>query len=296
MASGLWEKAVTGPYYTKTPIALIIGCGQMGMACARLLGRHHPLMVVDIDGVRLDQAIATLRHEGYTASGHQCDMTDPAQTKALGAALGKVPGVRVLAHIAAVGQSVDWRKLVEVDLNGAHLIANAVAPHMVRGGAAVFIGSLASYLCPTDPKLEALLDEPLKPGFMNNLAQIIGNEPGWVVAYACAKQGVTRLAEKLAIAWGKNEVRALSVSPGMIDSDMARNQGATLPAHGDGGAEVTRDEKAKEIPLGRQGNVMEIARVVEFIVSDDASFMNGIDIVVDGGHRANWRHTGAIKR
>jgi NAD(P)-dependent dehydrogenase (short-subunit alcohol dehydrogenase family) len=287
---------VTAPYYTKTPIALIIGCGQMGMACARLLGRHHPLMIVDIDGPRLDQAIATLQFEGYTAAGHRCDMTDPTQTKALGEALKKTPGVRVLAHIAAVGQAVDWRKMVEVDLNGAHLIANAVEPHMVRGGVAIFIGSLASYLCPADPKLEALLDEPLKPGFMNNLAQIIGNDPGWVLAYACAKQGVSRLAEKLAIAWGKNEVRALSVSPGMIDSAMARAQGPTLPAHDGSNAEVPRDEKAKEIPLGRQGNVMEIAGVVEFIASDAASFLNGIDIVVDGGHRANWRRSGTTKR
>jgi NAD(P)-dependent dehydrogenase (short-subunit alcohol dehydrogenase family) len=284
------------PYYTKGPVALIIGCGHMGMAVSRLLGRHYPLMIVDIDRKRLDESVALLQHEGFNASSHVCDMTDPAQTKALSAALAKGPGVRVLAHIAAVGQSVDWRKLVEVDLMGAHLIADAVGPHMVRGGAAVFIGSLASYLCPTDPKLEALIDNPLAPGFMDNLAQIIGNDPGWVVPYACAKQGVSRLAEKLAIAWGKNEVRALSLSPGMIDSTMARTQGATLPAHGDSGAEVTRDEKAKEIPLGRQGNVMEIARVVEFIVSDDASFMNGIDVVVDGGHRANWRHSGTIKR
>lgn len=285
------------PYYTAQPVALIIGCGHMGMACARAVGRRHPLLIVDINRARLDQAVATLRHEGFSATGHECDMTDPKQTEALSDALGKGPGVRVLAHVAGVGAGVgDWRKMLEVDLLAAHLIADAVGPHMVRGGAAVFIGSMAAYLTPLDPKLEALLDEPLKPTFFDEITKFIGPEPGWVITYACAKYGVARLAEKLAIAWGKQEARALCLHPGMIDSEIARNEGGTLPAHDGSGGNVSRNEKVREIPLGRQGTVMEIADVLAFLVSDAASFLNGIDIPVDGGHRAYWRHKGITKR
>jgi NAD(P)-dependent dehydrogenase (short-subunit alcohol dehydrogenase family) len=284
-------------YYARGPIALIIGCGGLGMACARILGQRQSLLIADIDAGRLAIAVETLRSEGYAAAGQVCDITDPEQTQALGRLLSQGPGVRVLAHVAAVGSVVsDWRKMMEIDLNGAHLIAQAVHPHMVRGGAAIFVGSLAGYLPPPDPRCDALLDEPLKPGFFEAMAEVLGDDPPWVDTYGYAKLGVMRLAEKLAIAWGRDEVRVLSVSPGLIDSAMARAQGATLPSHGGDGGEVSRDEKSKEVPLGRQGTVIEVAAVIGFLASDAASFINGIDIVIDGGHRAAWRASGVTRR
>jgi NAD(P)-dependent dehydrogenase (short-subunit alcohol dehydrogenase family) len=284
-------------YWAKGPVALVIGCGDLGMGCARNIGRHYPLLIVDIDGGRLDQAISLLRHEGYTADGYRCDITDPAQTKILGEALSRGRGVRALAHVAAVGPAVgDWRKMLAVDLLGPHLIAEAVGPHMVRGAAAVFVGSLASYLCAPDPRLNPVLDEPLNPGFYEAILEIHGAEPNMMESYSYAKLGLIRLAEKLAIAWGENEVRALSLSPGMIQTSMGRSEGATLPSHTEKGGEVPRSEWVREIPLGREGTIVETAAVIAFLVSDAASFVNGIDIVVDGGQRAAWRARGVIKR
>lgn len=279
------------------PVALVIGCGGLGLSIARALGRRHPLLIVDVDGDRLEQCVETLRLEGYWASGRPCDITHPAQTRALGEALAKRPGVRVLAHVAAVGMSIgDWRKMMAVDLMGAHLVAEAVGPHMIPGGAAIFISSLASYLPRVDACLEALLDDPLKPGFCDELAAHLGGEPNFDDTYNYAKLGVNRLAERLALDWGSRGVRALSLSPGMIDSPMARAEGPTLPSHDGTEARVTRAEKAREIPLGRQGTLLEITNVVDFLVSDGASFLNGIDITVDGGHRAAWRARGVIQR
>lgn len=60
---------------------------------------------------------------------------------------------------------------------------------------------------------------------------------------------------------------------------------------------VTRSEKAaREVPLGRQGTVLEVTTVVGFLASDAASFVNGIDVPVDGGSTAKWRASGAIQR
>jgi NAD(P)-dependent dehydrogenase (short-subunit alcohol dehydrogenase family) len=284
-------------WQAEAPLALVIGCGGLGTSIARALGRRHALLVVDLDGERLDQTVAALAHDGYTVAGHRCDITDSAQTQALGGALAQGPGVKALAHVAAVGMSIgDWRRMMAVDLVGAHLVAEAVGPYMVSGGAAVFISSLASYLPARDPRLEALLDEPRRQGFLAALAHLHGREPDFDWTYNYAKLGVNRLAERLAVAWGPKQVRAVSLSPGMIDSPMARAEGPTLPSHDGTETRVSRSDKAREIPLGRQGSMVEITNVVEFLLSDAASFLNGIDVPVDGGHRAAWRAKGVIDR
>ena len=109
--------------------------------------------------------------------------------------------------------------MLDLDLCAAHLIADAVGPHMVRGGAAVFIGSMAAYLTPIDPKLEALLDEPLKPTFYDEIQKFIGPNPDWVITYACAKYGVSRLAERLAV--GRPHVDAVLLEP-LLPFDVAQ--------------------------------------------------------------------------
>ncbi|MCB2076753.1 MAG: SDR family oxidoreductase [Novosphingobium sp.] len=283
--------------FNEAPVALVIGCGGLGMSVARAIGKHHPLVVVDVDGKRLAEAVDALALEGYVASGFICDITDTAQTKALGDHLASRPGVRALVHVAAVGKSVgSWQRMMEIDLFGACHVVDAVGPSMVRGSAAVLISSLASYLPPADATVNALLDEPLREGFLEDLEKFHGSAPDFDWTYNYAKLGINKLAERTAIAWGEKEARALSLSPGMIDSPMARAEGDTLPAHDGSEARKTRAEKAMEIPLRREGRILEITNVIEFLVSDGASFLNGIDITVDGGHRAVWRRDGITQR
>lgn len=291
------ENAGSTPYFAQAPVALVIGCGGMGLSVARALGKHYPLLIADIDAHRLGETIENLTLEGYVAAGQQCDITDADQTRALGEVLANGAGARALVHVAAVGKSVgDWRRMMEIDLLGARHVADAVAPYLVRGAATVFISSLASYLPPANAQLDALLDDPLKPGFMDELEAFHGSAPDFDWTYNYAKLGINRLAERLAVEWGPREIRALSLSPGMIDSPMARAEGETLPAHDGTQERKTRADKAQEIPLRREGYILEITKVIDFLVSDDASFLNGIDITVDGGHRAAWRRSGIITR
>lgn len=284
-------------YFADAPVALVIGCGGLGTSVARALGQRHPLLIADIDAARLADTIDHLTLEGFVAAGHQCDITDPAQTRALGERLAAGPGVRAWVHVAAVGKSIgDWRKMMEIDLVGAQLVADAVGPSLVRGAAAVLISSLASYLPKADPALDRLLDNPLGATFCDDIERYHGSEPDFDWTYNYAKLGINRMAERLAIQWGARDARALSLSPGMIDSPMARAEGETLPAHDGSTQRKTRAQKAQEIPLGREGYILEITKVVDFLVSDAASFLNGIDVTVDGGHRAAWRHAGLISR
>ena len=133
---------------------------------------------------------------------------------------------------------------------------------------------------------------PSTPISSTALANAIGYEPDAEEAYNYAKLGINQLAEQLAVEWGPRGVRAVSLSPGMIDSPMARAEGADLPSHDGTNSRKSRADKAQEIPMRRQGSMLEITNVVDFLVSDAASFLSGIDITVDGGHRAAWRGQG----
>jgi NAD(P)-dependent dehydrogenase (short-subunit alcohol dehydrogenase family) len=250
------------------------------MGAARALGQRHPLLIVNRSADRLERALEALRDDGYTAFGQICDISNPEETKALGEMLRKGRGVRVLAHVAAVGPSIgDWRKLIAINLIGPHLIAKAVGPHMVRGGVAIYYSSLGAYMCSPEAGRDAVLEDPLKAGFFDALLDALGAEPSLLEAYNYSKRALIRFAEKLAVHWGKDEVRVLSLSPGMIETSMGRRDGAPVPG---------RNERVREIPLGRKGTSIEVSAVLSFLASDAASFVNGVDILVDGGHRAAW--------
>jgi NAD(P)-dependent dehydrogenase (short-subunit alcohol dehydrogenase family) len=267
-------------YYTEAPVALIIGCGDLGMGAARALGQRHPLLIVNRSADRLERALEALRSDGYTACGHTCDISHAEEMQALGESLRKGRGVRVLAHVAAVGPSIgDWRKLIAVNLIGPHLIAKSVRPHMVRGGVAIFYSSLGAYMCTPEARRDAVLDDPLKAGFFETLLQVLGREPTLLESYNYSKRALIRFAAKLAVDWGKDEVRALSLSPGMIETAIARRNDAAVPG---------RNERIRDIPLARKGTSIEVSAVLAFLASDAASFVNGVDILVDGGHHAAW--------
>jgi NAD(P)-dependent dehydrogenase (short-subunit alcohol dehydrogenase family) len=188
--------------------------------------------------------------------------------------------VRVLAHVAAVGPSIgDWRALMAINLFGPQFVAEAVRPHMTRGGVAVFVSSLGAYMCEAQAERDALLDAPFRPGVFDDLVEHLGREPDLLEAYNYSKRALNRFAEKAAVAWGGDEIRALSLSPGMVETTMGRRDGAPLRG---------RNERVLEIPLGRKGAAVEISAVLAFLASDAARFVNGVDILVDGGHRASW--------
>ena len=263
------------PYYAKAPVALVVGCGDVGMGCARQLGLSQPLLIIDIDGARLDREVEALRDQGYSVTGRVCDISSFEETKALGEALGDFPGVRTLAHIAAVGPTIgDWRKMMAVNLMAPHLIVNAVRPHMVRGGAAIFMSSAGGYFPAAHEARDRLLDNPLDPGFLDALVDVLGEEPSLQDTYFYAKRGLMRYARKLAALWGADEIRALSVSPGALLTTMGRRDGALTP---------DRIAMVRKIPLGRQGTINEVAAAVAFLASDAASYANGIDLLLDGG-------------
>jgi NAD(P)-dependent dehydrogenase (short-subunit alcohol dehydrogenase family) len=94
------------------------------------------------------------------------------------------------------------------------------------------------------------------------------------MAYAWAKRGVRRFAQQEAVRVGPLGGRVCSVSPGIIDTPQGRQEAENQPF---------MQELLRRTPLARFGEADELAAVVAFLVSDDASFLTGMDVLVDGG-------------
>jgi NAD(P)-dependent dehydrogenase (short-subunit alcohol dehydrogenase family) len=122
------------------------------------------------------------------------------------------------------------------------------------------------------PEHEELLEDPLGDGFLDRAVAAATDDPGF--AYALAKVGVIRAAARASRRWAAAGGRVNSLAPGLIDTPMGRQELEHQPA---------MREMFDTIPMGRMGRPEEVAEVVGFLVSDAASFVSGIDVLVDGG-------------
>ena len=247
-------------------VVVVTGAARgMGRACLeRLRVVGDQLVAVDLSAPEIDGAV-----------GVACDVSAPADVDALVGRVGELGPLRALVHAAGISPTMaEPRRIFEVDLVGTQLLLDACAPLVGPGTAAVCFASSAAYQVTTfapDPELEAFVADPTVDGFLDQAAERF-DDSGF--AYAWAKRGVIRAAARAAVAWGPLGGRVCSVSPGIIATDMGEQELAAQPV---------MQTMIEATPLGRVGQADEVAAVVELLVSDAASFVSGIDVLVDGG-------------
>jgi NAD(P)-dependent dehydrogenase (short-subunit alcohol dehydrogenase family) len=270
------------------PVTVVTGAASgMGHACAQRLVQKNSVLVAADLSPRLPEVVEAIQRDapdGGEVRAVRCDLTDPGEVADLARQVGSLGQLRSLVHAAGVSPTMgDWKLMITVDLVGTALVVDAFRPLASPSTAAVCIASMAGHQMsdPGDESLTPIIDDPLAPDLLSRLAEAAFNEtPDASLGYSWAKRGVIRLVQREAAAWGAVGARICSLSPGIIDTPMGRLEMENQPMM-PGMVEVT--------PLQRQGTADEIASVVEFLLSDGASYMTGCDVLVDGGVVPNIR-------
>jgi NAD(P)-dependent dehydrogenase (short-subunit alcohol dehydrogenase family) len=243
--------------------AIVTGAASgIGLACARRFAAEGAA-VVGIDRQACgDWETATAPAPNNRL--YRLDVTDGnALVKAVGETIADLGGVDILLTAAGIGDGgpvnmldeASWDRVIDINLKGTFLAIKAVIDNMIerRTGSIITIASVEG---------------------------INGTEGG--SAYNASKGGVVLLSKNVAIDYGRVGIRCNTLCPGFIDTPLFNSVMDNMP-------EFKADIK-KQIKLGRFGNADEIAGAACFLASDDASYVTGQSLVVDGGYTAGHSH------
>lgn len=234
-------------------VLILGGNAGIGAAAAQLLADEGARIVIT------GRNEATLGDVAAKTGAHaiRADMGDlSANRRSIAEASALLGGIDMLFVNAGVGGFAMvpevtedfWDGIHDVNLKGAFFAMQAAMSHMKVGGSIVVTGSIGS------------------------VAAVPGN-----VAYAAAKAGLRAVARIVGKELLSRRIRVNMVSPGPTDTEIFKRDASPEEIQG------MRDMLSGVVPMGRMGTSEEIARAALFLASDEASFINGVDLYVDGG-------------
>lgn len=255
----------------KDKVAIVIGAGSSGLGwgngkAASVLFAKEGAKVFAVD-IRHDAAIETteiIRHQNGEAASFAADVSKAEQVKALvGECLNTYGRIDVLLNnvgVLTVGgpeelDEATWDHNMAINVKGAFLSCKHVLPIMVQQGkgAIVNISSVASIRYTGYPS----------------------------AVYNASKGALNQLTQNVAVQYARLGIRANCVLPGLMDTPMIREP--LQDAYGAGGEEEMIRRRNEQVPLGRMGDAWDVAYAALFLASDEARYITGAFLVVDGG-------------
>jgi NAD(P)-dependent dehydrogenase (short-subunit alcohol dehydrogenase family) len=247
-------------------IVVITGSGRgQGLAAAKIFAREGARIVInDLDSESVEKAVAEVRELGGEANGYAGDISDPDDVQALLAVAQGMGGLDVLYNNAGIGNSAtkrfgiemtdlvnctleDWNRIIAINLTGSFLTCKYGIPMIIERGGGSIINT-------------------------SSIHGIVGMTSAH--AYSATKGALCAITRAIAITYGPQGVRCNAILPGVVQTDMIGDALAI--------AEV-REHMVNAAPLRKAGTAEDMANAALWLASDNAKFVTGQDIVVDGG-------------
>jgi NAD(P)-dependent dehydrogenase (short-subunit alcohol dehydrogenase family) len=244
-------------------VALITGAGSgIGRESAlRMAEEGAAVMCADLDVSGAEATAGIIGNRGGSAAVLELDVSDESQVKAsLAQTVTELGGLDVIFNNAGIGGGGGWDQTIAVNLTGVYNGLFHGAPFLAgRGGGAI-------------------INTASVAGLVGLTGLTVADElPAGAGAYVAAKHGVAGLTKQYAVTFGPRNVRVNAIAPGYIVTPMTESVRGI-----DGGVSYLESLH----PIGRLGLPEEIAAAAVFLASDDASFITGVVLPVDGGYTA----------
>ena len=250
--------------FTHKVILVTGGSRGIGLAAVEQFAREGGTVIASgVERAELESAVENLSAQGLNVEAAVHDVTDPGAWKTVvDDVLGRHGQLDVLVNNAGIGEFLgieettqeQWRRVLAVNLDGVfHGMQAGIAAMKSRGGSIVNVASIAANMA-----------EPM------------------LAAYSATKGAVSMLTKSAAVDCARRgyDIRINSIHPGYTDTKLVRDALAKL---GDAAEEFARNT-TQAIPMGRLARPEEIAKPLVFLASDDAAYMLGAELVVDGGY------------
>jgi len=250
-------------------IAILFGAGSVGpgwgngKATAVLFARNGAhVACVDVNREAAQETVDIIRGEGGAATAFACDVTNSEAVKSIvDAVVGRHGRIDILHNnvgYATMGGPIEldeasWHRTIDLNVTSCFITCKHVLPHMLqrRSGAIVNVSSVAAIRYTGYP----------------------------YVAYYAAKAAVNNFTMGLALQYAKDGIRVNAVMPGLMNTPLIFQQ---ISGQYESAEEMVKARDAA-CPMGRMGTAWDVAKAALFLVSDDAEYITGVSLPVDGG-------------
>ena len=259
-------------------VVALLGAGSMGMAIAERVAQNRIVLLGDISEKALETSRQKLEYSGYHVETMRVDASDKDSIYAFAQKAKELGNVKYYIHTAGASPNqTNPQHMIKLDLIGSAYALDAFGEVMAKDGAGILISSQTGYMLPQPLTNEEEYALTMTPA--DELSQLPMLQPNVIVnsgiAYIMSKRANQLRVRKAAIDWGKRGARINTISPGVVVTPLAFDE---FRAAGEG-----YQKMIEASAMHRVGNPAEIANAAQFLLSDQASFITGTDLLVDGG-------------